>query len=94
MTLYNDNTQIIKLLISEISKIDIKLRHVDVAQCCLREIVQRDILKMNYLFTAKMTADDITKMLSSQKHKEFVKQFELVNTQKMMNDELKFVRIE
>jgi hypothetical protein len=41
---------------------------------------------MNYLLTAKMTADDMTKMLSSQKHKEFMKQLELINTQKMMND--------
>jgi hypothetical protein len=87
MTLYNDNTQIIRLLISEISKIDIKLRHVDVTQCWLRECVQRDILKMNYLLTAQMTADDMTKMLSSQKHKEFVKQLELVDTQKMMKDD-------
>jgi hypothetical protein len=39
MTLYNDNTQIIRLLTSEISKIDIKLRHVDVTQCWLRECV-------------------------------------------------------
>jgi hypothetical protein len=41
---------------------------------------------MNYLLTVKMTADDMTKMLSSQKHKEFMKQLELVNTQKMMNN--------
>jgi hypothetical protein len=41
---------------------------------------------MNYLLTAKMTADDMTKMLSSQKHKEFMKQLELVKTQQMMND--------
>jgi hypothetical protein len=39
MTLYNDNTQTIRLLISEMSKVDIKLRHVDVAQCWLRQVV-------------------------------------------------------
>jgi hypothetical protein len=86
MTLYNDNTQIIRLLTSEISKIDIKLRYVDVTQCWLKECVQRDILKMNYLSTAQMTANDMTKMLSSQKHKEFVKQFELVDIKKMIDD--------
>jgi hypothetical protein len=69
MTLYNDNTQTIKLLISEISKIDIKLRHVDVTQCWLRQYVQRNILNVKYLSTAQMTADEITKMLSSQKYK-------------------------
>jgi hypothetical protein len=84
MTLYNDNLQIIRLLISEIAKVDTKLRHVDVIQCWLRESVQRDILKMNYLLTAKMTADEMTKMLSSQKHKKFIKQLSLVNTKNLM----------
>jgi hypothetical protein len=65
MTLYNDNLQTIRLLISENAKVDTKLRHIDVIQCWLREFVQRDILKMNYLLTAQMTADDMTKMLSS-----------------------------
>jgi hypothetical protein len=43
---------------------------------------------MNYLPTAKMTADEMTKMLSSQKHKEFIKQLSLVNTKNLikMND--------
>jgi hypothetical protein len=84
MTLYNDNLQTIRLLISEIAKVDTKLRHVDVAQCWLREFVQRDILKMNYLLTAKMTADEMTKMLSSQKHKKFIKQLSLVDTKNLM----------
>jgi hypothetical protein len=88
MTLYNDNLQTIRLLISEIAKVDTKLRHIDVTQCWLRKSVQRDILKMNYLLTAKMTADDMTKMLSSQKHKEFMRQLELVNIKKMMNNEI------
>jgi hypothetical protein len=87
MTLYNVNLQTIKLLISKIAKVDTKLRHIDVTQFWLRKFVQRDILKMNYLLTAKMTADDMTKMLSSQKHKEFMKQLELINTQKMMKDD-------
>jgi hypothetical protein len=45
---------------------------------------------MNYLLTAKMTADEMTKILSSQKHKEFIKQLNLVNIkhliEKKMND--------
>jgi hypothetical protein len=95
MTLYNDNLQTIRILISEIAKVETKLRHIDVTQCWLREFVQRGILKMNYLPTAQMTADGMTKMLSSQKHKEFMKQLELIYTQKMMNDnEMRFVKIE
>jgi hypothetical protein len=54
----------------------------------MREFVQRGILKMDYLFTAKMTADEMTKILSSQKHKKFIKQLSLVNTKNLvkMND--------
>ncbi len=32
MIIYNDNLQIIRLLTSEIAKMNIKLRHVDIAQ--------------------------------------------------------------
>jgi hypothetical protein len=39
---------------------------------------------MDYLLTAKMTADEMTKMLSSQKHKKFIKQLGLVNTKNLM----------
>jgi hypothetical protein len=84
MTLYNDNTQTIRLLISKIAKVDTKLRHVDVAQCWLRESVQRGILKVDYLPTAKMTADEMTKILSSQKHKKFIKQLGLMNTKHLI----------
>jgi hypothetical protein len=86
MTLYNDNLQTIRLLISKIAKVDTKLRHVDVIQCWLREFVKRDILKMNYLLTTKITANKMTKILSSQKHKKFIKQLELMNIKKMMNE--------
>jgi hypothetical protein len=84
MTLYNDNLQTIRLLISKIAKVDTKLRHVDVTQCWLREFVQRDILKVDYLLTAKMTADEMTKILSSQKHKKFIKQLNLMNTKHLI----------
>jgi hypothetical protein len=89
MILHNDNTQMIRFLISEISKIDIKLRHVDVVQCWLRQYVQRDILNVKYLLTAQMTIDEMTKMLSSQKHKKFIKQLSLVNTKHLIEETMK-----
>jgi vacuolar-type H+-ATPase catalytic subunit A/Vma1 len=98
MTLYNDNFQTIRLLISKIAKVDTKLRYVDVTQCWLREFLQRDILKMNYLLITKMTTDEMMKILSSQKHKKFIKQLNLVNIKNLieMNDvndsNWKFVR--
>jgi hypothetical protein len=70
--IYNDNLQTIRLLISEILKIETKLRHVDIAQCWLKQSVQNDYFSMNYLFIAKMIANELTKILSSQKHREFI----------------------
>jgi hypothetical protein len=70
--IYNDNLQTIRFLISEILKIETKLRHVDIAQCWLRQSVQSDYLLMNYLSIAKMIANELTKILSSQKHREFI----------------------
>jgi hypothetical protein len=40
--IYNDNLQIIRFLISKIFKIETKLRHVDIAQCWLKQSIQSD----------------------------------------------------
>jgi hypothetical protein len=64
----NDNLQTIRLLISEILKIETKLRYVDIAQCWLRQSIQSDYFSMNYLSIAKMITNELTKILSSQKH--------------------------
>jgi hypothetical protein len=70
--IYNDNLQIIRFFISKILKTETKLRHVDIAQCWLRQSIQSDYFSMNYLFIAKMIANELTKILSSQKHREFI----------------------
>jgi hypothetical protein len=70
--IYNDNLQTICLFISEIFKIETKLRHVDIAQCWLKQSIQSDYFSMNYLFIAKMITNELTKILSSQKHREFI----------------------
>jgi hypothetical protein len=61
--IYNDNLQIIRFFISKILKIETKLRHVDIAQCWLRQSVQSDYFLMNYLFIAKMIMNELTKIL-------------------------------
>ncbi len=77
--IYNDNLQTIRLFISEILKIETKLRHVDIAQCWLKQSIQNDYFSMNYLFIAKMTTNELTKILSSQKHRKFINQLRLVD---------------
>ncbi len=79
--IYNDNLQIIRFFISKILKTKTKLRHVDIAQCWLRQSVQSDYLSVNYLFIAKMIANELTKILSSQKHREFINQLKLVDAE-------------
>jgi hypothetical protein len=79
--IYNDNLQTIRLLISEILKIETKLRHVDIAQCWLKQSVQSDYFSVNYLFIAKMITNELTKILSSQKHREFINQLKFVDAE-------------
>jgi hypothetical protein len=70
--IYNDNLQIIRLFISKIFKTETKLRHVDIAQCWLKQSIQSEYFSMKYLFIAKMITNELTKILSSQKHREFI----------------------
>jgi hypothetical protein len=88
MIIYNDNLQINRLLTSKIAKMNIKLRHVDIAQCWLRQSVQQEKIDVNYLFTAHMMIDEMIKLLSSQRHKQFIQQLKLMNVKSLMNDEI------
>jgi hypothetical protein len=82
--IYNDNLQIIRFFISKILKIETKLRHVDIAQCWLRQSIQSEYFSMNYLSIAKMIAYELTKILSSQKHREFINQLRLVDVKHLI----------
>jgi hypothetical protein len=82
--IYNDNLQIIRFFISKIFKIETKLRHVDIAQCWLRQSIQSDYFSVNYLFIAKMITNELTKILSSQKHREFINQLRLVDVEHLI----------
>jgi hypothetical protein len=84
IVIYNDNLQIIRFLISKILKTETKLRHVDIAQCWLRQSVQSDYLSVNYLSIAKMITNELTKILSSQKHREFINQLRLVDVKHLI----------
>ncbi len=79
--IYNDNLQTIRFFISEILKIETKLRHVDIAQCWLRQSVQSDYFSINYLFIAKMITNELIKILSSQKHRKFINQLKLIDAE-------------
>ena len=74
-----DNTQTIRLLTAESPQLTTKLRHVDIHNHWLRQEVQRKNIYINWIPTAKMPADGLTKALPRQKHETFVRLLGLVN---------------
>ena len=85
LIIFNDNRQIIRLLISKISRVETKLRHINIAQCWLRQKVEKNRLMIEYIFTVQMTANDFIKMLIFQKHRVFIQHLKLMNLkQKIM----------
>jgi hypothetical protein len=93
MIIYNDNLQIIRLLTSEIAKMNIKLRHVNIAQCWLRQSIRQGKIDVEYLSTAYLMTDEMIKLLSSQRHKQFIQQLKLMNVKRLMNEEIFWFRI-
>ena len=77
--LYCDNLQTVRLMLKETPKLVTKLKHVDIHNLWLRQEVQRTNLKIEWICTADMKADGFTKALPKEKHREFVRQLNLVD---------------
>ena len=77
LIIWNDNLQIICLLNSKIPRLETRLRHVDISQCWLRQKIQFGHFNVDYISTARMVADGLTKMFFSQKHAVFIQQLGL-----------------
>ena len=58
-----DNRQTIRLLVEEVTKLQTKLRHVDIHSHWLRQEVQRGSIQLSWQETKKMMADGLTKAL-------------------------------
>jgi hypothetical protein len=84
--LQNDNLQTIRLLTKSDPLISTKLRHVDIHQHWLRELVQRKEIHISWIPTAQMMADGMTKTLPRQKHAEFINMLNLVNCKSRIQD--------
>jgi hypothetical protein len=74
-----DNKQTIRLLEEESTKLTTQLRHIDIHQHWLRQEVQQGRIVAKWVKTSAMIADGMTKVLSGQKHKEFVKMLGIDN---------------
>ena len=82
-TINSDNLQTIRLMTAETPQINTKLRHVDIAQCWLRQGIKDNDFNINYVETSSMIADGMTKSLPPQKHEEFLRQIGLVDLSKL-----------
>ena len=81
-----DNQQMIGLMIKDLLKLTTKLRHVNIHKHWLRQEVQEKRLRINWVPTAEMTADGLTKVLPLQKHEIFIKQLDLINVGKRLEE--------
>ena len=79
LTIYCDNLQTVGLMIKDSPKLVTKLKHVDIAQHWLRQEVANKSINIEWISTNEMAADGLTKALPIQKHKEFIKQLNLVD---------------
>jgi hypothetical protein len=73
-TIQCDNQQTVDLLTREKSSFQTKLRHVDIHQLWIRQEVQAKRLRIEWIKSAEMLADGLTKRLSAEKHATFVQQ--------------------
>ena len=70
------NNQIANLLIKN-AHIHERSKHIDVIYHNIRDLHQKNLIQLNYVSSANMIVDDLTKSLSKDKFKEFVKQLKL-----------------
>jgi hypothetical protein len=71
--------QTVCLLRQDTPKLDTKLQHINVHQHWLRQEVQDKKINIQWVPTAKMPADGLTKILPYQKHEAWVKQLNLAD---------------
>jgi hypothetical protein len=71
------NKQTVQLLTKEAPHLRTKLRHIDIHQHWLRQKVQAGRIPVDWVPTAEMAADGLTKLLPRRKHARFVRQLSM-----------------
>jgi len=83
MVIKCDNQQTIRLVTAEFPHLATKLKHIDVQHHWLRQEVSQGNIQIEWMPTAEMPADGLTKPLPRQKHQTFVQQLGLVDISKL-----------
>jgi hypothetical protein len=78
VTIECDNKQTIQLVTEEVSRLQTKLRHVDIHNYWIQQEVSNGNLQVKYVPSADMIADGLTKVLPTNKWDSFLDQLRLV----------------
>jgi hypothetical protein len=79
-----DNLQTVRIAMKESPKLITKLRHIDIHQSWIREQTAKGTFKVEWIETSKMPADGMTKVLSGQKHENFLQQLHMTNVKELV----------
>jgi len=82
-----DNKQTIRLVTNEVTKLQTKLRHVDIHNHWLRQEVSRGHISVEYTKSSDMMADGLTKALSTNQHRVFIEQIGLIDIREHLKEE-------
>ena len=72
-----DNRQTIRAFIAFEASFNIKLHHVNVHRHWLRQKIQNETVSIKWTSNINILADELIKILSSQRHKKFIKLIDL-----------------
>ena len=84
LTIECDNKQTIRLLVEESTRLQTKLRHVDIHTHWLRQEVQRGAISIKWQETKQMMADGLTKALGKQPFNHFLDLISIKNLYKIL----------
>jgi hypothetical protein len=87
LKIYSDNQQAIWILMHTMPQFSTKLRHIDISRNWLRQEIQAKRLTIEWVPTAHMPADGLTKILTRQKQETFVQQLGLVDIAHLLTED-------
>ena len=83
---YCDNKQTLSLMEAETPRLMTRSKHIDVHSCWLRQEVRSKRITTEWIPTASMPADGLTKALTPQKHHDFVKLINMIDIEALITD--------
>ena len=79
LNIYNDNQSAISLAHAELGQFHARTKHIDIRYHFIREKIKDGMIEVTYCPTNEMTADILTKPLSSHKFKPLIRALGLIS---------------